>query len=413
MLKNLLNGCLALDLTDEKGFVCGKLLASLGVDVIKVEKPGGDPSRNIPPFYQDIPDPEGSLYWRAFNTDKRSITLDLETEGGREIFKKLVKKADFVIESFQPGYLDKLGLGYEVLSLVNPRIISVSISPFGQTGPHSQWKGSELVVAAMGGVGINTGDYDRAPVKEALDSTYFHGSAVAALGAMMSYYHCELTGEGQQVDVSLQDVTASRLTSSLIAWEFDKLLLNRQGPRQTIGRVATPWFWTCKDGYIFWHMMGGVLGASANQALSEWIDETETDNPMREVTDWISFDKPRMPQEQWDRMEEKISKFFMKYTKKEIEKESIKRGLNAAIVQDPADVLSCEHLAERGYWALIEDPALGKTMSYPKYFFLCNETENFIRKPAPTIGEDNEDIYGKVLGLSSSEITSLKAVNII
>ena len=111
-----------LDLSDEKGFLCGKVLGDLGADVIKVEKPGGEPARSMPPFYHDIADPEKSLYWFAFNASKRGITLDIETADGREIFKELVKKADVVIESFAPGYMDKLGLGYSVLSQINPGI---------------------------------------------------------------------------------------------------------------------------------------------------------------------------------------------------------------------------------------------------------------------------------------------------
>ncbi|MFC1920517.1 CoA transferase, partial [Chloroflexota bacterium] len=115
MVNDLMNIYRALDLSDEKGFLCGKTLADLGVDVIKVEKPGGDPARNIPPFYHDEIDPEKSLYWFAYNTNKRSITLNLESTQGQELFKKLVKKVDFIIESFPPGYMDRLGLGYEVL----------------------------------------------------------------------------------------------------------------------------------------------------------------------------------------------------------------------------------------------------------------------------------------------------------
>ncbi len=117
----LLSGCRALDLTDDKGFLCGKILADLGVDVIKVEPPGGEPSRRIGPFWHDIPDPEKSLYWFAYNSNKRGITLNLETRDGKEIFKELAKKSDFVIESFKPGYLDTIGLGFSVLSGLNKR----------------------------------------------------------------------------------------------------------------------------------------------------------------------------------------------------------------------------------------------------------------------------------------------------
>ena len=132
----MLSSYRVLDLTNEKGFLCGKALGDFGADVIKVEKPGGEPDRNKAPFFHDEADPEKSLYWFAFNANKRSITLDIETADGREIFKKLVKTADVVVESFKPGYMDKIGLGYSVLSEVNPRIILTSISGFGQKGPY-------------------------------------------------------------------------------------------------------------------------------------------------------------------------------------------------------------------------------------------------------------------------------------
>ena len=122
-----------LDLTDENGLLCGKLFADLGADVIKVERPGGDPARNIGPFYKDVPDPEKSLFWFAYNTGKRSITLNIESSNGQQLLKRLVKSADFLVESFPPGYMDKLGLGYRALSELNPRLIMTSITAFGQT----------------------------------------------------------------------------------------------------------------------------------------------------------------------------------------------------------------------------------------------------------------------------------------
>ena len=132
MFESLLSGYRALDLTDEKGFVCGKILAALGVETIKVEPPGGDPARNIPPFLHREPEISNSLYWLANNSNKRSITLALEPERGREIFQKLVTRCDFIIESFKPGYLDSIGLGYPALAKINPRIILTSITPFGK-----------------------------------------------------------------------------------------------------------------------------------------------------------------------------------------------------------------------------------------------------------------------------------------
>ena len=154
-----------LDLTDEKGQLTGKLFGDLGADVIKVEKPGGDPSRNLGPFYHDEVDPEKSLNWFAFNTSKRGITLDIEKSEGQELFKKLVKTADFVIESFPPGYMDNLGLGYSDLEKVNPGIIMAAITPFGQTGPYRDLKAPDIVLWAMGGRMFAIGDADRPPLR--------------------------------------------------------------------------------------------------------------------------------------------------------------------------------------------------------------------------------------------------------
>ncbi len=198
-----------LDLTDEKGLLCGKMLGDLGADVIKIERPGGDPARNMGPFYHDEVDPEKSLFWFAFNTSKRGITLDIETTDGQEVFKKLSKTADIVIESFSPGYLDKLGLEYTALEKINPQIIMVSITPFGQTGPYKDYKTSDIVAWAMGGRMQTIGDPDRRPLRISHHSQcYVHAGMEAAVGAMLALYYREMTGEGQQVDVSIQDCVA-------------------------------------------------------------------------------------------------------------------------------------------------------------------------------------------------------------
>jgi crotonobetainyl-CoA:carnitine CoA-transferase CaiB-like acyl-CoA transferase len=173
--KSPLEGYLALDLTDEKGFLCGRILGDLGVDVIKVEPPGGDPSRRIAPFYKDIPDPEKSLYWFAYNANKRGITLNIESEEGKEIFKKLVKTAHFVIESHSPGYMDSLGLGYPSLSRVNRAIILTSITPFGQAGPYASYKASDITEMGMCGLMYLCGDPDLPPARISFPQAYLHG----------------------------------------------------------------------------------------------------------------------------------------------------------------------------------------------------------------------------------------------
>ena len=409
----LLGGFRALDLTNEQGFVCGKILATLGVDTIKIEQPGGDPARNIPPFLGDTPDPQKSLYWQAFNTDKRGITLNLKIARGQDLFKRLVEEADFVIESFSPGSLDAIGIGYETLSQLNPRIIVTSITPFGQKGPHSGYKASELVIAAMGGVMDNTGDPDRAPLKESLDSCYYHGNVAGAVGTVMAHYYRQTTGEGQQVDVSLHEVAASRNPVNFIQWDFDKFLVKRSGPKIRYGGTLVQNIWPCKDGYISWALYGGLLGAETNRALCQWMNDEGVPNPLREVKDWRALDLPSMPQETLDRLEAAIGDFFLKWTKKEIHEEGLKRKINAAVLDGPDDVLENVQLRTRNYFRELEYPEWSKKLTYPMYFFLCSETENFIRRRAPFIGEHNTEIYIQELGLSVGEMDDLKKSGVI
>jgi benzylsuccinate CoA-transferase BbsE subunit len=413
MADTLLSGFRALDLTDEKGSACGKIMSSLGVETIKVEKPGGDPARAIPPFLHDEPDPEKSLHWSAFNTDKKSITLNLESNQGQELFRRLVEKSDFVLESFTPGYLDSLGLGYEALARVNPRIIVTSITPFGQKGPYAQYKGSELIASAMSGVLVTNGDPDRPPVREGPDSIYFRSDAAAALGTVIAHYHREMTGQGQQVDVSLQEVAVSRTSSNLVAWEFDKRLIKRNATIRTVGARATQWLWQCKDGYVFWPYMGGKGGARGNRALSQWIDDDGLENPLKKVTNWEEFDFAAISREELDVHQEAIRNFFMNHTRKEIAEEGFRRKINAAVVNSPADVLEDPQLRARSYWVDLEHPELDTRLTYPRHFFLCNQTENFVRQRAPLIGEDNLDIYVNELGLSGAEIKALKEAGVI
>ena len=413
MADSLLGGFRALDLMDEKGFVCGKILAALGVEVIKVEKPGGEPARGIPPFLHNTQDPEKSLYWFAFNTDKRSITLNLEASQGQDLFRKLVDRADFVLESFPPGYMDSLGLGYDALRQVNSRIIMTSITPFGQTGPYAQYKGSEMIASAMGGALLTCGDPDRPPVREGPDSVYFHAGAAAALGTVIAHYHRGITGEGQQVDISLQEVTASRTFNNLVIWDVEKRLLKRSDGVRRIGPRTTRWIWQCKDGYIFWTLMPGQFGAAGNRALSRWIDEDGLENPFSKVTNWDEFHPAAISREQLDIYQEAIVRFFVNHTVKEVVEEGLKRGINAAPVNPPTDVLENYQLKARDYWVDLEHPELGITLTYPEYFFLTNQTENFVKRRAPLIGEDNEAIYAKELRLSSAEIAELKKAGVI
>ena len=189
-----------------------------------------------------------------------------------------------------PGYLDSLGLGYETLSRHNPRIILTSITPFGQKGPYSQYKGSELIYSAMSGIMETTGDRDRAPLKEGPDSITYRGNAAAALGSVIAHFYRQTSGEGQQVDVAMHEVDANRLGINLVLWQFDKVLLKRSGPIRVAGARYLRQFWPCKDGYIFWAISGGKLGASRNRGLSKWLDDEGVENLLRPLVSQEGFD---------------------------------------------------------------------------------------------------------------------------
>ena len=161
-----------LDLTTEKAFMCGRALSDWGAEVIKIEPPGGDPARFRGLFPNDKVDPEKNLTWLAFNANKKSVTLDITSKAGKEIFKKLVKTADAVIESYAPGYLDSIGLGYKDLSAVNPGIVLTSISGFGQEGPYKDYKDPDIVVRALGGMVYTAGYDDRPPLTISYEHTH-------------------------------------------------------------------------------------------------------------------------------------------------------------------------------------------------------------------------------------------------
>src|SRR5262245_35751315 len=192
----LLSPYRVLDLTSAECLLCGKILADLGADVIQIEPLGGSSARRIGPFYHDEVHPERSLFWWSYAANKRSITLNLATSDGRALLKRLVPSAHFLIESFSPGHMERLGLGYDALAAINPALIVVSITPFGQDGPYAQYHASDLNGMGMAGFMYLTGDPDRPPVRVGVPHFYLHGAAAGATGAMIAHAQRVLTGRG-------------------------------------------------------------------------------------------------------------------------------------------------------------------------------------------------------------------------
>ncbi|MFC1966165.1 CaiB/BaiF CoA transferase family protein [Chloroflexota bacterium] len=401
-----------LDLTDEKGLLCGKLLGDLGADVIKIERPGGDPARNIGPFYHDEPDPEKSLFWFAFNTSKRGITLDIETTEGQEVFNRLVKSADFVIESFPPGYMGKLGLGYSDLEKVNPGIIMVSITPFGQTGPYKDYKTSDIVAWAMGGQMYSWGDIDRPPIRLSHSpQSYLHAAAEAAVGAVMALHYREMTGEGQQVDVSIQDSVVQLTYLVTTHWEMNRFILRRGG--QVVPNIRIRRIWPCKDGYVLSNFWGGERAKRRNAPLIKWLDSEGVADDFLKGLDWDTFDFTNTTQEVIERLEEPLAKFFMLHTKAELFDGALKHRAILFPVSTTKDILESAQLAAREFLVEVEHPELGTAITYPGAFGCSSEAPLRVSRRAPLIGEHNQEILEKELGLAQQEPLTLKRVSLI
>lgn len=409
-----------LDLTNDKGFLCGRVLGDLGADVIKIEPSGGDPARRIGPFYKDIPHPEKSLFWFYANLNKRGITLNLELREGREKFKELVAKAHAVIESFEPGYLDSLGLGYGELEKVNPGLVMTSITSFGQKGPYSCFKATDLVGMSMGGMVRLYGYPNEPPCRYSLPQFYFLGSLHGAAGTMMALYHSELTGEGQWVDVSCQAAVAKSLGEVIPLWEFrrhnvkatgESMLVSRPQP---LGDLHIRRVYECKDGHVGFIVGGGAqMGiAASSRALVELANENGMALELKDH-DWSTWNAAAMSQEEADRLLKPLIDFFKTKTKAELFTEAVKRSILLAPIQHVGELVESPQLKERGFWVGVYHPELESTITYPGFAIKVSGLSYRPQRRAPLIGEHNEEIYMGELGCSKSEMVLLKAQGII
>lgn len=343
----MLAGHRVLDLGGHSTAACGRFLATLGADVVLVEPPGGHAAR------QDAA-------YLAYAVGKRSATV------APDDLARLLAAADIVLAAAEPPS-----------SPANPGLIRVAITPFGLTGPRAGWLGGELVASALGGPLAVTGYEDRAPVKEAGDACLFHANGMAATGALFALFERGVSGLGQAVDVSVQEVAAGRCTNGVLAWQFDRKLLRRTGVHIAYGNARVRCVWTLKDGYCFHSLMSGRFGAPANAALSAWMDEAGVDNPLRDV-DWQTYNRSTLPAETRAEWEAAMDAFFRTRTRAEISGEGRGRGINAVAANEPGDILADPHLAARGFFGEVE----GEGVRLPTAFVRAGETPA-LRVPAP------------------------------
>jgi len=393
---SLLKGIRVLDLADEKASFCSKLLADMGAYVIKVEKPGGDASRDIGPFWNDTPHPEKSLFFWYHNTNKLGITLNIENNSGREIFCRLLKKTDIVLETFPPGYLKELGLGFEVLRDINPRLILASVTGFGQNGPRKHYQSCDLVASAMGGQMYVSGSPSTPPLKSFGEQSYYTAALFAAIGILLALQKRRKSGTGEHIDISLQEAVVSTLEHVLVRYFNDHTIPTRQGNLYWNNEFC---IMPCKDGFIL------VTLFQQWETLVEWLDSEGMAGDLMDKK-WAD-EEYRL--KHLDRIIEVLKRWTLNHTTRELFEMGQLMGFPWAPVATPREVIESPQLKERGFFVPIDHPEFQICMNYPRLPYRCTSSMLPKWRRAPLIGEDNARIFQRELGLSKKEIQRLSS----
>jgi crotonobetainyl-CoA:carnitine CoA-transferase CaiB-like acyl-CoA transferase len=406
-----------LDLTTERGLLCGQVLADLGADVIKVEPVGGSSARSIGPFYKDAPHPDRSLYWWAYNRNKRSITLDLERDAGRDLLLRLVESADFLIESHNPGYLAQHSLGFADLAKVNPALIYVSITPFGQDGPKANYADSDLIIMAAGGPLILAGDADRPPVRLSIPQAYLHASADAAVAALAAHHERVRSALGQHIDVSAQQSVAMATQSNILGAALGSVEPRRMSGGVKMGPIEIPLVWPASDGFVaMTFLFGSALGVFTARLMHFICEQGFCDEATRDK-DWIAYGEQLFsgaePLSEFDRVKQVVRNFTRSRTKAELLELAVEHGFLITPVTTVEEVVESQQFASRDYFQNVAHPELGESFRYPGQFAKFSATPIQYRRRPPTVGEHNSEIYRDELGLSEREIAELTRAGII
>lgn len=376
----LLQGYTALDLTDLKGQLCGRLLGDLGMEVVKVEPPGGDPARKSAPFKEFESGSPLSLPFAHLNANKKSIILDIEDTGGRATFLRLAEGADVVLESFTPGYLDSLGLGYEDLAKLNPSVVMASITGFGRTGPRSGFAYTDIVVYAMSGLMYISGEPDLPPCKPPETQAYYFGSLFGALGVLAALYHRDRTGKGDHVDVSMQEALATQ-EHMIRLYANDREILRREGSQH--GHVAPAKIFPCRDGHVYLY----VTRQHWKTFLNVWRDHpAEFDDPAWENNLFRRAHAADINRE--------VGKFTVKYAKEELTAFLQSHGIPCLPVNRPRDFIADPQVQARQFFIHRAYPKRGSVrhLGAP---FLIGESRPEAR-PAPAPGEHQNEVLEKI-----------------
>jgi crotonobetainyl-CoA:carnitine CoA-transferase CaiB-like acyl-CoA transferase len=342
-----LAGYRALDLTTVSGQLCGRVLADLGMEVIKIEPPGGDPARNLPPFARSADGNKLSTTFAHLNAGKASKVLDLDGEADRAEFRRMVETADVVLESFQPGELDAKGLGYQSLAAINPGIVMASITGFGQTGPKKNFACNDLVALAESGFLYISGDPSLPPCRPPETQAYYFASLFAAAGLLAALYRRERTGRGDHVDSSMQETLATQ-EHIVRLWANEKQISKRAGSQH--GSVAPAKIFSCRDGFVYLY----VTRQHWKLFLTIWKDHA----PVFDAPEWLNNLYRRAHA---DELNEAVQSFLNQFTTEEVTELLQAKGIPCVPVNTPLGFANDEHVRSRGFLAPVEHVGFGAT----------------------------------------------------
>lgn len=386
------------------GPYCTKLLADLGAEVIKMERPGfGDKARSFGPFPQDIPHPEKSGLFLFLNTNKIGITLNLETATGVKIFREMAKQVDIIVEDRAPQEVERLGLNYESLHNINSRLVVTSITPFGQEGPYRDFKACNLVSLCVSGLAYTNpatgvGDIEREPpLKLPMHVADYRVGLISAICTMFAVITRQATAVGQHVDLSQQEALALQAYGEVAQYTCEGFAYSRrQGGRPT-GSTVYP----TKDGYIFLNTGTNAFWAALMNMMG---------NPSWAQEGWCQDQNLR--RQNWDALELLITEWTKQHTTEEVEQAAITERVPCSAVQSVKDAVNSEQLGAREFFVDIDHREAGR-LKYPGAPFKFSATPWRVERPAPLLGEHNEQVYRSMLGYTRQDLVKLRQAGVI
>ena len=410
-----LAGLRVLELSDEKGQFCGKLMADLGADLIKIEPPGGQNTRYVGPFLEDKPHPERSLSFWHYNTSKRAITLNLETADGRRLFRQMAATADIILETFPPGYLPALGLGYNDLSETNPRLIMCSLTPFGQTGPWRDYLTCDIAHLAGGGQMASSGydpeDVDGAPPIAPGGGNAWHiGGHYSYMGILAALYWRDMSGEGQYMDASIHEACALTTEGAIAIY-----LSTSEVVRRHTGRHASPdnsvkiQLPTQDGGWVNVTRSGSALNPVRLRRLAEWMDQYGLAQDLMDE----KYNDLATVQADAQHTTDVLADFFLNMPQEDLYRGGQERDFPWGAIRSMDEIIADPHLEDRGFFVEVEHPELGRTFTYPGAAAIYNGSPWRISRRPPLIGEHNEEVLCGELGVPRQQLTMLAESGVI